>query len=89
MPRFNDLEAHDGAERAWLRLHPDAGGRFLNLSREIGGVERLIENRRRTLEGRELALSREEGRLAPDLQRRGPEHRHEPPTLRRGMGRSL
>jgi hypothetical protein len=90
LPRFNELQAYDAAERAWLRLHPEAGRRFLNLTRDIGTVEHLIENRRRALEGRELAMSPGERRLAPDLHRsQVPEHRHEPPTPRRGMGRSL
>jgi hypothetical protein len=88
--RFNERAASDAPERDCRRRYPEAAGRFTNLAKQLRRLEHRIENRRRALEGRELAVSPAERGSAPELQRRRVvARRHDPPTPRRGMGRSL
>lgn len=86
--RLSGLQAKDMSERLWVTEHPEAGRRVRTMATEITKLERVIEHRRLSIEGREPRLSPPEQTLARRMQKRL-EYQPEPPTPEQGMSISL
>ena len=95
--KLSVLTARTAADQDWVAEHPEAARRAQAIVGELGKLNRAIENRRRTLEGREPVgalqrqlAERERGLSRAERARRQLDGRHhEPPDLSHGMELSL